>query len=97
MPRDLDGGPDSEVVTIDPADNIRGRGDLVMKSCERIFRARVPPPARACTQSACTGPRTFAELGEGVEARGMRWMQAERRFIDRLRHQPRLRSSSRRV
>jgi hypothetical protein len=84
-------------VTTDPADNIGGRGDLVMKSHERIFRALVPPPARACTQIVCTGPCTFAELGEGVEARGMRWMQAGRRFIDRLRHQPRLRSSSRRV
>jgi hypothetical protein len=56
----------------------------------------VPPPARACIQVVCTDLRAYAELGEGVEAWGMRWMQAERRFIDRLRHRPRLRSSSRR-
>jgi hypothetical protein len=73
----------TEVVTTVPADHIRGRSDLVMKSYERIFRARVPLPSQAYAQIVCTDPWAYAQLGEGVEAWGMRWMQAERRFIDR--------------
>ena len=73
----------TEVVTMVPSDGIRRRSDLVMKSYERIFRARVPLPAAAYTAIACTDPWDYARLGEAVEAWGMRWMQAERRFIDR--------------
>jgi hypothetical protein len=73
----------TEVITIVPADDIRGRSDLVMKSYERIFRARVPLPSSAYAQIVCADPWAYAELGEAVEAWGMRWMQAERRFIDR--------------
>jgi hypothetical protein len=73
----------TDVVTAVPAEGIRGPSDLVMKSYERIFRARVPLPAAAYAQIACTDPWAYAELGEAIEAWGMRYMQAERRFLDR--------------
>src|SRR5882724_1336886 len=73
----------TEVDTAVPADGIRGRSDLVMKSYERIFRARVPLPERDYAQLACADPWSYAELGENIEAWGMRYMQAERRFFDR--------------
>jgi hypothetical protein len=73
----------TDVVTIVPAEGIRGPSDLVMKSYERIFRARVPLPPATYAHIVCTDPWAYAELGEGVEAWGMRYMQAERRFLDR--------------
>jgi hypothetical protein len=73
----------TDVVTMVPAEGIRGPSDLVMKSYERIFRARVPLPPAAYAHIVCTDPWAYAELGEGVEAWGMRYMQAERRFLDR--------------
>jgi hypothetical protein len=73
----------TEVLTVVPSDGIRGRSDLVMKSYERIFRARVPLPVAAYADIVCTDPWGYAELGEAVEAWGMRCMQAEGRFLDR--------------
>jgi hypothetical protein len=73
----------TEVLTVTPPTGIRTRSDLLMKSYERIFRARVPLPETAYAQVVCTNPWDYAVLGEGVEAWGMRCMQDEHRFLDR--------------
>ena len=73
----------TEVRTAVPANGIRSRGDLLMKSYERVFRARVPLPASAYAKIGFADPWSYAELGEGVEAWGFRCMQAEGTFIDR--------------
>ena len=73
----------TRIDTAVPAGHIRGRGDLLMKGCERIFRARVPLPSQAYTQITCTDPRSYAELGEAVEAWGFRCMQDKGHFLDR--------------
>jgi hypothetical protein len=73
----------TQVSTAVPASGIRYRGDLLMKSYEGIFRARVPLPASAYAKISFTNPWSYAELGEGVEAWGFRCMQAEGAFIDR--------------
>ena len=73
----------TEVTTIVPASGIRSRGDLIMKSHERIFRARVPLPPAAYSKITFGDPWGYAELSESVEAWGFRSMQAEGRFISR--------------
>jgi hypothetical protein len=73
----------TEVLTVVPASGIRSRRDLIMKSHERIFRARVPLPPAAYSKIKFTDPWSYAELAESVEAWGFRYMQAEARFIDR--------------
>jgi hypothetical protein len=73
----------TEVLTVTPAAGIRRRGDLLMKSYERLFRARVPLPEEAYAKIVCTDPWSYAELGEAVEAWGFRYMQDEHRFTDR--------------
>jgi len=73
----------TEVTTIVPASGIRSRGDLIMKSHERIFRARVPLPPAAYSKITFSDPWGYAELSESVEAWGFRSMQAEGRFISR--------------
>jgi hypothetical protein len=73
----------TEILTAVPAKGIRRRGDLLMKSYERIFRARVPLPAQALAKLTVSNPWSYAELGEAVEAWGYRCMQDERRFLDR--------------
>ncbi len=73
----------TEVLTAVPAKGIRHRGDLLIKSYERIFRARVPLPAKAMNKIAVREPWSYAELGEAVEAWGYRCMQDEHRFLDR--------------
>jgi hypothetical protein len=73
----------TEVHTTLPAKDIHRRGDLLVKSYERMFLSRVPlmPSARAKIQ--VTDPWSYAELGEAVEAWGFRYMQHEQRFCDR--------------
>jgi hypothetical protein len=73
----------TEVHTTLPAKDIHRRGDLLVKSYERMFLSRVPltPAARAKIQ--VTDPWSYAELGEAVEAWGCRYMQHEQRFCDR--------------
>jgi hypothetical protein len=73
----------TEVHTTLPAKDIHRRGDLLVKSYERMFLSRVPltPSARAKIQ--VTDPWSYAELGEAVEAWGCRYMQHEQRFCDR--------------
>jgi hypothetical protein len=73
----------TQVQTVVPATGIRGRAGLLMKSYERIFRARVPLPASAYAKITVTDPWSYAELGEAVEAWGYRFMQDEARFCDR--------------
>src|SRR5215472_172792 len=73
----------TEVLTAVPAQGIRRRGDLVMKSYERIFLSRVPLPTQAHAKINVADPWSYAELGETVEAWGFRLMQHEDRFLDR--------------
>ncbi|MGZ4618418.1 MAG: chromosome partitioning protein ParB [Frankiaceae bacterium] len=73
----------TEVVTAVPAKGIRHRGDLLIKSHERIFRSRVPLPPQAYAKLTVTDPWSYAELGEAVEAWGYRCMQDKHRFLDR--------------
>ena len=74
----------TEVLTQVPATGIRGRADLLFKSYERIFRARVPLPPAAMAKITVTDPWSYAELGEAVEAWGFRRMQDTGRFADRV-------------
>ena len=73
----------TEVLTQLPPTGIRGRRDLLCKSYERIFRARVPLTASAMARITVTDPWSYAELGEAVEAWGFRCMQDKGRFQDR--------------
>ncbi len=73
----------TQVLTQVPAQGIRGRHDLVMKSYQRLFMDRVPLPEAAYAKLACIDPWSYAELGENVEAWGFRSMQAERQYLDR--------------
>jgi hypothetical protein len=73
----------TEVLTSVPAQGIRRRGDLLLKSYERIFRSRVPLPPPAYAKISVTDPWSYAELGEAVEAWGFRLMQHEHGFLDR--------------
>ncbi len=73
----------TEVLTQLPLAGIRGRQDLVVKSYERIFRARVPLPPAAMARITVADPWSYAELGEAVEAWGFRCMQDKGRFLDR--------------
>ena len=62
----------TEMLTVVPAAGIRRRGDLLVKSYERMFRARVPLPEQAYAKITFTDPWSYAELGEAVEAWGFR-------------------------
>jgi hypothetical protein len=73
----------TEVLTQLPPTGIRGRRDLLVKSYERIFRARVPLPAGDLAKITVTDPWSYAVLGEMVEAWGCRCMQDKGRFLDR--------------
>ncbi|HMD95208.1 MAG TPA: chromosome partitioning protein ParB [Trebonia sp.] len=73
----------TEMLTQVPATGIQGRRDLLFKSYERIFRARVPLPPAAMAKITVTDPWSYAELGEAVEAWGYRRMQDTGRFSDR--------------
>jgi hypothetical protein len=73
----------TEVRTTLPAKGIRGRGDLLFKSYERMFLSRVPLSDQAQAKIAVSDPWSYAELGEAVEAWGFRCMQHEQRFLDR--------------
>jgi hypothetical protein len=73
----------TEVLTQLPPTGIRGRRDLLCKSYERLFRARVPLPPADLAKITVTDPWSYAELGEAVEAWGFRCMQDKGRFVDR--------------
>jgi HSP20 family molecular chaperone IbpA len=73
----------TDVQTVVPADGIRHRGDLLVKSYEREFHARVPLPAQARAAIRVSDPWSYALLGETVEAWGFRYLQHEGGFLDR--------------
>jgi hypothetical protein len=73
----------TEVRTAIPAKDIRGRRDLLFKSYERIFLARVPLPPQMRDKIKVSDPWSYAELGECVEAWGFRYIQHEHQFCDR--------------
>jgi len=73
----------TEVRTTIPAKDIRGRRDLLFKSYERIFVARVPLPPQMLHKIEVSDPWSYAELGECVEAWGFRYLQHEGRFCAR--------------
>jgi hypothetical protein len=73
----------TEVQTQLPPTGIRGRRDLLVKSYERIFRARVPLAAADLAKITVTDPWSYAVLGEMVEAWGCRCMQDKGRFLNR--------------
>ena len=73
----------TEVKTTVPAKGIRHRGDLVLKSDERLCLERVPLPPDAMQRISFSDPWSYTELSEAVEAWGFRLMQHEHRFADR--------------
>jgi hypothetical protein len=73
----------TEILTDVPPRGIRHRGDLLLKSYERMFRSRVPLPPQAYAKITFSDPWSYAELGEAVEAWGFRLMQHEHKFYDR--------------
>lgn len=73
----------TEVRTTIPPKDIRSRRDLLFKSYERIFLARVPLPPQMREKIEVRDPWSYAELGECVEAWGFRYIQHEHQFGDR--------------
>jgi hypothetical protein len=73
----------TEVRTTLPAKGISRRSDLLMKSYQRVFYARVPLEPDARAEIELTDPWSYAELGEAVEAWGCRFMHHEARYFDR--------------
>jgi hypothetical protein len=73
----------TEIRTTLPAKGINRRSDLVMKSYQRVFFARVPLPPAARASIELTDPWSYAVLGEAVEAWGARYMHHERKYFDR--------------
>lgn len=62
---------------------VQRRGDLLVKSYERIFDSRVPLAGPARARIAVANPWAYAELAEAVEAWGFRYLQDRRTFADR--------------
>jgi len=74
----------TDVRTTVPAEGVRHRGDLLVKSYELMFRSRVPLSETARARITFSDPWSFALLGEAVEAWGFRLMQHEQRLLDRV-------------
>jgi hypothetical protein len=72
----------TEVMTRVPAGDLR-RGDLPLKSHERVFYERVPLPAEARGRIQLADPWGYDTLAEGVEAWGFRVIQATREPLTR--------------
>jgi hypothetical protein len=73
----------TEVRTTLPAEEIRRRSDLLMKSYQRVFYSRVPLPPEARSAIVMSDPWSYAVLGEAIEAWGARFMHHERKYFDR--------------
>lgn len=73
----------TEVRTAISSRGVLHRADLLVKDHERMFRARVPLPAKDQDRIEVTDPWSYAELGENVEAWGYRAMQHLGTFLDR--------------
>jgi hypothetical protein len=72
-----------EVITRVGAERSLRVGDLPHKSHERLFRERVPLPARARNRVKPSTPWGYGMLAEGVEAWAFRTMQDRAGFLDR--------------
>lgn len=59
--------------------------DLPLKGHERLFRERVPLPTALRSRVQLLEPDDWAQLAEGVEAWGYRWMQQQGRLADRAK------------
>jgi hypothetical protein len=75
----------TEIVTEIPADAGISPRDLPLKSHERLFFERVPLPAEMRSRISLANGFDYAGLAEGVEAWGLRAMQARREFMTRER------------
>lgn len=73
----------SEIVTEIAADRGISPRDLPLKSHERLFFERVPLPGPMRSRIRFTNGFDYAGLAEGVEAWGLRLMQARREFMTR--------------
>jgi hypothetical protein len=73
----------TEVYTQIPTGDTLRISDLPVKSQERLFYERVPLPEDARAEIELSDPLRFAELAEGVEAWGFRYMQGRGELIDR--------------
>ena len=71
------------VHTAVPAEPGLRSSDLPLKGHARLFRERVPLPARVAERVVLDEPDDYATLAEGVEAWGMRWMQERGEYADR--------------
>jgi hypothetical protein len=73
----------TEIVTALPADGRVRRGDLPVKSHERLFFERVPVAPEYRQRIELTRGSWYAGLAEGVEAWGFRAMQARGEYLTR--------------
>lgn len=62
---------------------VQRRGDLLVKSYERIFEARAPLPPQCRAQIEVSNPWSYAELAENIEAWGFRLMQDRGHYLRR--------------
>lgn len=73
----------SEIITEVPADTGILPRDLPLKSHERLFFERVPLPGEMRSRIRLSNGFDYAGLAEGVEAWGLRLVQARREFMTR--------------
>ena len=73
----------TEVFTEIGADQKLKLSDLPVKSHERLFYERVPLPPKAREEIKLSDPCHYAELAEGVEAWGFRYMQGRGELLHR--------------
>lgn len=73
----------TEIVTEVQVDEGLSPRDLPLKSHQRLFFERVPLPASMRSRIQLANGFDYAGLAEGVEAWGLRVMQARRRFMTR--------------
>ena len=73
----------TEIVTEIPADEGISPRDLPLKSHQRLFFERVPLSAELRPRISLENGFDYAGLAEGVEAWGLRLMQARREFMTR--------------
>ena len=73
----------TEIITEIPADQGISPRDLPLKSHERLFFERVPLPGPMRERVKLSNGFDYAGLAEGVEAWGLRLMQARREFMTR--------------
>jgi hypothetical protein len=73
----------TEIITEVPADAGISPRDLPLKSHERLFFERVPLPPPMRSRISLANGYDYAGLAEGVEAWGLRLMQARGEFMTR--------------